>query len=312
MAELEAIDPRSIIVMVFTMFKTKALRSLSSAVTSSRLPAAGMLVVVMISTGCAMTFGYRHADWLIRWQLDHYLDLNSGQRRDVTARLQPLLSRHRMEALPQYEQFLRDLQQRLRQGLTSGDMDWIYASYDRFRADLFERVVPDGGIVLTAVTDKQIGNFAEVVQKEEQKAARLLQKSASERLDERARTMLSWAEDWLGPLSAEQAVRIRQWSKALPDTQPVWWQYRRQRHVELLALMRNRRPAGEVTQALRAMFVTPEQGAPRAYLDTVQELRLGLTTMLLGIDRMLTPAQRLRAIATLQRGIDEIHGLRAG
>jgi hypothetical protein len=294
------------------MFEMKALRSLSSAAASSRLLAAGMLVVVMGITGCAMTFGYRHADWLIRWQLDHYLDLNSGQRRDVTARLQPLLLRHRMEALPQYEQFLRDLQQRLRQGLTHGDTDWIYASYDRFRADLFERLVPDGGIVLTTVTDKQIGNFAEVVQKEEQKAARLLQKPASARLDERAKTMLSWAEDWFGPLSAEQVIRIRQWSKALPDTQPVWWQYRRQRHGELLALMRTRQPASEATQALRAMFVTPEQSAPGTYLDTVKELRLGLTTMLLGIDRMLTPAQRTRAIATLQKVIEEIHVLRAG
>ena len=120
------------------------------------------------------------------------------------------------------------------------------------------------------------------------------------------------AEDWVGPLSAEQAIRVRQWSVALPDTQPAWWQYRRHRHQELLALMRLRRPAGEVTQALRAMFVTPEQSAPRAYLDSVKDLRIGLTAMLLGIDRMLTPIQRVKAVATLQKFIDDIHGLRVG
>lgn len=277
-----------------------------------RLLVVGLLAFLTLVTGCAMTFGYRHADWLIRWQLDHYLDLNSGQRRDVTARLQSLLLRHRTEALPQYEQFLRDLQQRLTRRLTAEDMEWIYASYDRFRADVFERVVPDGGVVLTTVTDKQIRNFEIVVQKEEQKAARRLQTPTSARLDERARIMLSTAEDWLGPLSGDQAVRIRQWSIALPDTQAAWWQYRHHRHQELLDLMRNRRAAGEATQALRAMFVTPEQSAPRAYLDTVKELRVGLTTMLLGIDGMLTPVQRLKAVATLQKFIDDIHGLRAG
>lgn len=281
-------------------------------VRSQRLLVVGLLALLTLVTGCAMTFGYRHADWLIRWQLDHYLDLNSGQRRDVTARLQPLLLRHRTEALPQYEQFLRDLQQRLRRRLTAEDMEWIYASYDRFRADVFERVVPDGGVVLTTVTDKQIRNFEVVVQKEEQKAARRLQTPTSARLDERARVMLSTAEDWLGPLSGDQAVRIRQWSIALPDTQAAWWQYRHHRHQELLELMRHRRAAGEATQALRAMFVTPEQSAPRAYLDTVKELRVGLTTMLLGIDGMLTPVQRLKAVATLQKFIDDIHGLRAG
>ena len=274
--------------------------------------AAGVLTVMLFVTGCAMTFGYRHADWLIRWQLDHYLDLNSGQRRDVTNRLQALLGRHRAEALPQYEQFLKELQQRLARGLTSQDMDWMYASYDRFRADLFERVAPDGGIVLTTVTEKQIQTFAEVAQKEEQKAARRLQKPLSARLDERARTTLSLAEEWLGPLSADQAARIRQWSVALPDTQSVWWQYRHHRHQELLTLMRHRQPANEAAQALRAMFVTPEQSAPRVYLETVKDLRAGLTTMLLGIDRMLTPVQRSKALATLQKFIDDVHGLRVG
>ena len=60
------------------------------------------------------------------------------------------------------------------------------------------------------------------------------------------------------------------------------------------------------------MFVTPEQSAPRAYLDSVKDLRIGLTAMLLGIDRMLTPIQRVKAVATLQKFIDDIHGLRVG
>lgn len=271
-----------------------------------------VLACMVLLTGCALTFGYRHADWLIRWQLDHYLDLNSDQRREITTRLQPLLLRHRTEALPQYEQVFKELQQRVDRGLTREDVEWIYASYDRFRADLFERAAPDGGILLTTVTDKQIRDFEEVLNKEEQKAARRLQKPVKVRLEERARTVLSLAEDWLGPLSAEQTVQIREWSMGLPDTQTAWWQYRRHRHQELLALMRRRQPAGEATQALRAMFVSPEQTAPTGYLDTVKELRIHLRTMLLGTDRTLTPIQRRKAVATLQKLIDDIRALRAG
>lgn len=271
-----------------------------------------VLAVAVLMTGCAMTFGYRHADWLIRWQVDHYLDLSSGQRRDVTMRLETLLRRHRTEALPQYEQFLKDVQQRVGRGLTSDDLDWVYASYDRFRADVFERLVPDGGVVLTTVTDKQIRYFEDALQKDEHRAAKSLQKAAVARLDDRARTILSLAVDWLGPLSHEQSDQIRQWSVALPDTQPVWWQYRRQRHQELLTLMRHRPPAAEATQTLREIFVTPEKSAPRVYLDTVKELRIRLATMLLGIDQTLTPTQRRKAIATLQKLIDDVHGLYTG
>ena len=132
----------------------------------------------MLTAGCAITFGYRHADWLIRWQVDHYLDLNAGQRRDVTTRLETVLRRHRTEALPQYERFLKEVQERVARGLTNEDLDWVYASYDRFRADVFERLAPDGGVVLTSVTDKQIRHFEDVLQKEEHKAARVLQKPA--------------------------------------------------------------------------------------------------------------------------------------
>jgi hypothetical protein len=60
------------------------------------------------------------------------------------------------------------------------------------------------------------------------------------------------------------------------------------------------------------MFVTPEKTAPRVYLDTVKELRAGLAAMLLGIDHMLTPAQRSKAVATLQKFIDDVHSLRLG
>ena len=269
------------------------------------------MAVALLMAGCAITFGYRHADWLIRWQVDHYLDLNAGQRRDVTGRLEILLRRHRTEALPQYERFLQDVQERVARGLTNEDLDWLYASYDHFRADLFERLAPDGGVVLTSVTDKQIRHFEDILQKEERKAARALQKPVVARLEDRAQKILSWAEDWLGPLSHEQSGRIRQWSLALPDTQPVWWQYRRQRQQELVTMMRRRPPTLEATQVLRSIFVTPDQSAPPVYLDTVKEFRVRLTTMLLGIDRTLTPTQRRKAIATLKKLIDDVHGLYA-
>ena len=307
--ERHPIDWREMIVMTLNM-NVSPLRICRG--TSQRVVALAIAFVIVTVTGCAMTFGYRHADWLLRWQLDHYLDLNSAQRRDVTARLQPLLSRHRAEALPQYEQLLGEVQQRVRRGLTREDVEWVYATYDRMRADLFERAAPDGAALITTITDKQIRNFEEVVRKEEQQAARRLQTPASARLNERAKTILSLVEEWAGPVSAAQAAQIRQWSISLPDTQPAWWDYRRHRHQELVTLMRRGAPANEAAQALRAMFVTPEKSAPRAYLDSVKDLRSGLMTLLLGIDRSLTPVQRLKLIGSLQKLIEDIHALRAG
>ena len=271
-----------------------------------------LLSVVVLLSGCALTFGYRHADWLISWQLDHYLDLTAGQRRDVTARLKPLLTRHRAEAIPRYEQFLKELQQRVSGGLTGDDLEWVYASYDRFRADLLERAIPDGSALLVTVNERQIRNLEDVFRKEEQKAIRALQGSSANRLDERTRKLLAIAEDWLGPLSPEQVARISPFTRALPDSQPVLWHYRRQRQQELLTVLRRPASIDDMSLELRMMFVQSDQTAPVVFREMVKDLRASLTRLLLETDRLLTVQQRRKAVTSIQRLIDDLHSLSQG
>jgi len=115
--------------------------------------AAGLLILL---AGCSSLSFYRYADWLILWQVDHYVDLTSDQRHDLAQRLTPLLTRHRHESIPQYESFLVQFRQRFERGLTGQDLDGVYASYDRLRADLFDRVVADGGVLLASVDSRQV------------------------------------------------------------------------------------------------------------------------------------------------------------
>ena len=276
---------------------------------AARSMALWLAALLFLLNGCALTFGYRHADWMIRWQLDHYLDLTSGQRRDVTARLKPLLSRHRKEALPQYEQFLKNLQERVSRGLTQEDLEWMYRSYDRFRADLFERLVPDSSALLMSVSEKQVRYLEKVFHKEESKAASKLQEPISTRLEERTKKILARAEDWLGPLSSEQVARIRPLALSIPDTQPVWRDYRRQRQEELLMLLREPLPADVMSLNLRQMFVDSDQTAPAKYREMVREWRLSVETLVLETDRILTVQQRRRAMTSIQTVIDDLRAL---
>lgn len=268
-----------------------------------------LLTLVLLLSGCALSFGYRHADWLITRQLDHYLDLTSSQRRIVNARLQPLLWRHRIEALPQYEQFLKDLHARIGRGLTSEDVEWTFASYDRFRADLFERAIPEGTQLAMLLKNNQITYLERVFRKEEVQAESLARRSVSTRLDERARKGIATAEEWLGPLSHKQSVRLREMMLALPDSQPTWWQYRGQRHGEVLAMLRTSTSADQIAERLRYLFVQSDQTAPTGYLKMMTEMRAALTRMVLDVDRMLTPAQRRHVLVAIQKVIDEVHAL---
>lgn len=268
-----------------------------------------IVALVLLMNGCALTFGYRHADWLIRWQLDHYVDLTSSQRQEVAARLEPLLVRHRTEALPQYEQFLKDLQQRVGRGLSREDLEWTFAAYDRFRADLFERAVPEAGRLLTTLSRKQVRHLERVFRKEEAKGDRILQAPVAARLDDRTRKGMALVEEWLGTLSQEQSARVRPLILALPDSQPVWWDYRRQRHDEILGLLRHPMAAEEINHRLRQMFVQSRQSAPARYVEMDRDMRTGLTALVLETDRIITPLQRRHAVASIQKVIDELHAL---
>jgi len=270
--------------------------------------AVGLLILL---AGCSSLSFYRYADWIILWQVDHYFDLTSDQRHDLAQRLTPLLTRHRHEAIPQYESFLVQFRQRFERGLTSQDLNWVYTSYDQLRADLFEQVVADGGVFLASVDPRQVRTFEEALQKDYDKAVRLVQAPAPERLKKRAQATIDWLEDWLGSLSKDQEAQIREWSLALPDTQQVWLAYRQQLQQELLVLLHQPRTPERVTGELRAMLVSLDQHAPQDYQDAVRQMRVAVRTMALAIDQQLTLDQRHHVVTKLQRLIDQLHDLQA-
>ncbi|OQW37531.1 MAG: hypothetical protein A4E19_12680 [Nitrospira sp. SG-bin1] len=269
------------------------------------------MLLIFIS-GCSLTTTYRYADRIILWQLDRYFDLNRDQRHDVTQRLSPLLDRHRHEALPQYETFLREIRQRVERGLTGSDIDWAYATYDRLRTDLFERLVADTTAFLASVDDRQVRTFESVVQKDQAKAARLVETPAPERLKERAQTTLDFVKDWLGPLTKEQREQIRQWSLMLPDVEPMWVAYQQQRRRELVILLHQPRTPEQIARELRSMFVYHDQTAPQSYQNAVRQMRDNAKSMALAIDQHVTLDQRRHAVTKLQRLIDQIHDLQTG
>ena len=269
--------------------------------------AAGLLFFL---AGCSFLSLYRYADWIILWQADHYLDLTSDQRHDLTQRLTPLLARHRQEALPQYKTFLVQSRQRLERGLTNQDIDWVYANYDRLRADLFDRVIADSGALLASVDSSQVRALEAAFQKDHAKVARGVQAPAPERLKKRADAHIDWLDDWLGPLSKDQESQIRQWSLALPDNQQFWATYQQQRQQELLALLRQPHTPESVTRELSALLVVyPDQTGPPAYQDAIRQMRTSVKTMAIAVDQQVTADQRRHAVTKLQRLIDQLHDL---
>jgi Family of unknown function (DUF6279) len=271
--------------------------------------AAGLLFFL---ASCSIVSLYRYADWIILWQADHYLDLTSDQRHDLAQRLTSLLARHRREAIPQYEAFLVQIQQRFERGLTNQDLEWVFTNYDRLRNDLVNRVITDSGILLASIDSSQVRTLEAAFQKDTSKAVRLAQAPVLERLKKRANEIIDGLEDWLGSLSKVQEAQIRELSLSFPDTQQFWVTYQQQRQQELVALLRQPRTSENLARELRALLVFyPDPTAPQAYQDVIRQMRDAVKPMALAIDQQVTVAQRRHAVAKLQRLIDQLHELQS-
>lgn len=268
-----------------------------------------LLAWSLLLQGCAVSFVYRHADWLMLHKLDQYFDLTKEQRSDLSDRIQYLLAAHRREALPQYEAFLTQVGQRVERGITPADVEWFYRSFDQLRDDLFERIVSDGGVFLASVEPKQTVTLERALQKDNRKAAGLASAPVDERLKQRADRTVEIVKEWTGSLSREQRDRIREWSYRLPDTQPKFFRYRQQRQEELLRLLRQPRTSETAAQELRAALVRQDETAPDWYLQAVRNWRQGIKDLAPRIDRILTPDQRRHAIDKLQGLIAQVRDL---
>jgi hypothetical protein len=264
---------------------------------------AGLLLAV---AGCVLPFAYRHADWLVLWKLDQYFDLSRAQKNSLAEQLKAHLARHQKDALPGYIAFLSQIRDRCRGKITREDVEWVFATYERLRADLFEGFVQDGAVFLASVDEEQVRHLEQRFQKDNEATEHLLREPAAERLAERAESTMDLLHDWLGPLSAEQTQRITRLSLALPDTQQIRLNYQRQRQRTLLHLLRSTRDRDALGRGLRDVMVHPEHHAAAEFRRATGDMQRAVIDMILAVERIITQRQRDHLLKKLQELIDEL------
>lgn len=266
------------------------------------------LIAVLLSS-CAPAFLYRHADRLVLWKIDEYVDLTSTQKEFVRDRLRSLLAQHRTDALPRYERFLVQVKEKSADGLDREEIDWAFSTYQELRADLLGRIVRDSAALLSALTDEQVRYLEARLQRDAEKAARPLHESTESRLSARAAKTLDWLKDWLGPLTKAQQARIKEWSMALPDMVPVRVDRQHDRQQDFLHLLISTRDPQAISAYLKHRILFPERTARSDYQHVIDDMNTSMKDMVLAVDRLITTQQRARALTKLQHLIDDVHAL---
>lgn len=262
---------------------------------SARLAAVCLLA---LAAGCsALGFAYNNADTWLRWQAARYLDLDSGQTRELDARIDAFLAWHRAQALPQYARLAEEAVARLERGASRDDLNWGYDAIRQQARVGLRRAGAGLGDLLDRLSSAQIGHLEQRFEEDNRKFAdRWVAGTPAERRERRFRRLVHALEDWLGELNDAQRARVREFNESAPLNGELRDRERRRRQAELVAMLRARESAARLAHWAAYWDAGRDPEFAAANHATTQ----AFLAMLADLERTLNARQRGLAIARLR------------
>lgn len=257
----------------------------------SRLAWAALAALLL--AGCsAVQLGYNSVDLLLRWRGEQYFDFQGEQSDAYAARVANLMRWHRAKALPEYAKAFEEAAGRIERGLSREDLVWGYDSVRGYMKTVLHAAAGEVAGLLDQLTPAQLENLERRLAEDNRKFGKeQLSGTPDERRSRRTKRTVERMEDWVGELSSGQLERVRRYSARAPLTAEHRDRERRRLQHGLLEMLRARQ-----AQQRLADFAAhwdrerePEYGRlSRTHLEEYY-------SMLLDLERMLTPAQREKA-----------------
>ncbi len=262
---------------------------------------AALAALFLLSACSAVQLGYNSADALLRWRGNQYFDFQGEQSELYAEKVARFMRWHRSHALPQYVKAAEDAARRIERGLSRADLEWGYDPAREHGKGALRVAAGEVAGLLDQLGPAQFENLERRLARDNRDFAKeQLEGTPDERRKKRVKRTVERLEDWVGDLSGAQIERVRLYSARAPLIAELRDQERKQLQRGLVAMLKSRE-AGERLADFAVHWDrnrTPEfERANRAHTEEVFSL-------LLELDRTLTPAQRekaaqrMRALAT--------------
>jgi hypothetical protein len=254
---------------------------------------------VLLLQGCSVSrVAYNNADVVLRWQVDHYLDVEGEQTVQLDRSLAAVLAWHRASALPQYARLANEMAARLARGIKRQDLDW---SYDSMREQVRQALVAAAGesvALLDRLAAEQVDHLERRLADDNRRFAKEeVQGTVEERQKRRLKRNLERLEEWYGSLDDGQIERVRLYNTRAPLTGALRERDRKRRQAEFLAMLRAR----DAKRRLAPLLERWETDREPAYAKAMDVTRDEYMKLLLDLDRTLSAEQRAHAVARLRR-----------
>jgi len=253
------------------------------------------LLGLLLLAGCTSSFVYNRLDTLARWYVGSLVTLDDTQQADLRDWLGRSLAWHRTSELGRYEQFLRDLSNRVSTGPDPSRIQEVLKQAEGFIGDLVGRMAPEAAQLLVTLRPPQVEEFLGNLEKrnrEELDEER--ERTPADREKRRLRSMTRTLERWTGSVTPEQKSLLERTvadlnaAGLLGETDEWLASQTAWRDAMRVALAKGASASNEVETLLR----DPQRTYTDAHRAAEAEQRRRFLQLAVELDALLTPKQR--------------------
>jgi hypothetical protein len=269
--------------------------------------ALGVLALAGLMQSCSlMKVAYNQAPELIYWHLDSHFDFTDAQSLQVKGDLEKLQGWHRQTQLPGYIAALQKLQEQMPSDLDAAAACAIYTDVRGKLVTLSRQAEPPLATMVGSLQPGQLKHLERRFAKgNEEYREEVLEASPKKQRDKRYKEAVKRAEMLYGGLEARQLAVISRRIDTSPFDAPRSFAEKVRRQQDALLTLRPL-VAGQATPektqaAVRGLVERTISSPDAAYRDYMEKLAQDSCATLAELHNSTTPAQRHKAVETLQR-----------
>lgn len=259
------------------------------------------LLCASLLAGCAFKFIYNQLDWLIPWYLDDYVSINPVQEMLLDKRLEQYLRWHRSEQLPHYADFLDQVAELSKDGLSAAELDLVQQQTQLFVDTLIARMVPELADFFSQMDEIQYQElFDNIAVRNEKFRQRYIELDDRKQRINRLKEVRKFVQRWTGLLEEEQIKMLVAWSKQYHLMGEEFLRSRLAWQQRLDDVLQQREKKDVLESGLLELLIDDRSDRSEAYRQKYEDNEKLLKQLYLSLDRSLTVEQRQHMLQQLQ------------
>lgn len=174
-------------------------------------------VMLIVLSGCTVKIAYHYLDFLIKWEVGKYVELDKNQKQYLTETLEAFHDWHRETQLPKYANFIEDTKTLLEKGdISAEELHALSDEAQLLMDESAEYLIPHTVHIFSTLSDKQIAKLKKKLEKDQAKYNKDYVLAKREKVVKKhIKDIRKYTSPFFGKFTKGQKFRLNRWGGEL-------------------------------------------------------------------------------------------------